>query len=105
MPPTRPGPRSLPIPNIQFNLKGATENGSSFAVTSLNQDGYAPGQLTGIQVATNGIIQARYSNGQSKPAGQIELARFRNPQGLQATGGNVWVRTVASGDAVVGVPG
>lgn len=99
------GVTTLPIPNIQFNLKGATENGSSFAVTSLNQDGYAPGQLTGIQVATNGIIQARYSNGQSKPAGQIELARFRNPQGLQATGGNVWVRTVASGDAVVGVPG
>jgi flagellar hook protein FlgE len=96
---------TLAIPGIQLNMTGATENGSSFAVTSLTQDGYAPGQLTGIQVANNGIIQARYSNGQSKPAGQIELASFRNPQGLQATGGNVWVRTVASGDAVVGVPG
>lgn len=96
---------TLAIPGIQLNVTGATENGSSFAVTNLTQDGYAPGQLTGIQVANNGVILARYSNGQSKPAGQLELASFRNPQGLQAMGGNVWVRTVASGDAVVGVPG
>ncbi|CAM3992001.1 flagellar hook protein FlgE [Roseateles saccharophilus] len=99
------GNPTLAIPGIQLNVTGATENGSSFAVTNLTQDGYAPGQLTGIQVANNGVIQARYSNGQSKPAGQLELASFRNPQGLQAMGGNVWVRTVASGDAVVGVPG
>ncbi len=99
------GNTTLAIPNIQLDLSGATENGSSFAVTNLTQDGYAPGQMTGNQVANNGIIQARYSNGQSKPAGQIELANFRNPQGLQTMGGNVWIRTVASGDAVVGVPG
>ncbi|MFN3861287.1 MAG: flagellar hook protein FlgE [Roseateles sp.] len=92
-------------PPIQLDLTGATENGSSFAVTNLSQDGYAPGQLTGITVANNGVILARYSNGQSKPAGQVELASFRNPQGLQTLGGNVWIRTVASGDAVVGVPG
>ncbi|MEO6276687.1 flagellar hook protein FlgE [Roseateles sp.] len=99
------GNPTLAIPNIQLDMTGATENGSSFAVTNLTQDGYAPGQLTGIQVANNGIVQARYSNGQSKPAGQVELATFRNPQGLQTMGGNVWIRTVASGDAVVGVPG
>ena len=99
------GNATLAIPGIQFDLLGATENGSSFAVTNLTQDGYAPGQLTGITVANNGVIQARYSNGQSKPAGQVELASFRNPQGLQAMGGNVWIRTVNSGDAVVGVPG
>ncbi|MFG6487341.1 flagellar hook protein FlgE [Roseateles sp. BYS78W] len=99
------GNSTLAIANIQLDLTGATENGSSFAVTNLTQDGYAPGQLTGITVANNGIVQARYSNGQSKPAGQVELANFRNPQGLQPTGHNVWVRTVASGDAVVGVPG
>jgi len=99
------GNPTLPIAGIQLDLTKASENGSSFAVTSLTQDGYAPGQLTGIQVANDGIIQARYSNGQSKPAGQVELASFRNPQGLQPVGGNVWIRTVGSGDAVVGVPG
>ena len=48
---------------------------------------------------------ARYSNGQSKPAGQIEIANFRNPQGLQPLGDNAWARTYASGDPVIGVPG
>jgi flagellar hook protein FlgE len=102
---TTRGNATLAIPNIQLDMTGAIENGSSFAVTALTQDGYAPGQLTGIQIANDGIVQARYSNGQSKPAGQIELATFRNSQGLQPVGGNVWLRTVGSGDPVVGVPG
>jgi len=99
------GSPTLAIPGIQFDLTGATENGSSFAVTNLTQDGYAPGQLSGILIENSGIVMARYSNGQSKPAGQIELANFRNAQGLQPLGGNVWARTFGSGEAVVGVPG
>jgi flagellar hook protein FlgE len=92
---------------LSFNLSldGATQYGSGFAVTSLAQDGYAPGQLSSIAIESDGIVMARYSNGQSKPAGQVELATFRNPQGLQALGGNVWANTFASGDPVVGVPG
>jgi len=99
------GAATLDIPGIQFDLLGATENGSSFAVTNLTQDGYAPGQLSGILIENSGIVMARYSNGQSKPAGQVELASFRSPQGLQPMGGNVWARTFSSGEAVVGVPG
>lgn len=99
------GATTLDIPNVELDLTGATENGSGFAVTDLTQDGYAPGQLSGIQIENSGIVMARYSNGQSKPAGQIELATFRNPQGLQPMGGNVWSRSFASGEAVVGVPG
>jgi len=59
----------------------------------------------GIQFEANGIVNARYSNGQSKPAGQVELATFRNPQGLSPTGGNGWARSYSSGDPIVGVPG
>lgn len=98
------GAAALDIPGIQVNLLGANENASPFAVTNVLQDGYAPGQLSGILIEGNGIITARYSNGQSKPAGQIEMANFRNPQGLQPLGGNTWARTFASGDAVLGTP-
>jgi len=91
---------------LSFNLSlaGATQYGTGFGVTNLSQDGYAPGQLSSIAIEGDGIVMARYSNGQSKPAGQIELATFRNPQGLQALGGNVWANSYASGDPVVGVP-
>ena len=44
-------------------------------------------------VESNGIVMARYSNGQSRPAGQVELAAFRNTQGLQPLGDNAWART------------
>jgi flagellar hook protein FlgE len=94
----------LDVPGIQVNLSGANENGSAFAVTNVVQDGYAPGQLAGILIEAGGIVTARYSNGQSKPAGQLEMANFRNPQGLQPLGGNVWGRTFGSGDAILGTP-
>lgn len=103
--PTLPIPFDPAGPAIRFDVLGATENGSSFAVTDLTQDGYAPGQLTGIVVEENGVVTARYSNGESKPAGQLELANFRNMQGLQPLGGNIWARTNTSGDPVVGTPG
>ncbi|MBH9553542.1 flagellar hook protein FlgE [Inhella gelatinilytica] len=98
------GAAALDIAGISVNLLSITENGSAFSVSEVLQDGYAPGQLSGILIENNGIVTARYSNGQTKPAGQIELANFRNVQGLQPLGGNVWASTFASGDPVLGVP-
>jgi len=99
------GGGTLPITGVQFDLSRATQFGSAFGVTDMRQDGYSAGLLTGIAVEANGIVTARYSNGQSRPAGQIEIATFRNPQGLQPIGDNAWARTFASGDPVAGVPG
>ena len=99
------GAETLEIPDVLLNLRSATQYGSAFGVTDLTQDGYSAGQLTAIAIEGNGIITARYSNGQSRPAGQIEVANFRNPQGLQPLGDNAWGRTFASGDPVNGVPG
>jgi flagellar hook protein FlgE len=99
------GAQTLAIPAVQLDLKGATEYGAGFGVTNLTQDGYAPGQLTGIGIQANGLVMATYSNGQNKPAGQIELANFRNPQGLQPQGGNAWARSASSGDPILGVAG
>jgi flagellar hook protein FlgE len=99
------GAATLAITGVALNVAGATQYGAQFGVTDLSQNGYAPGQLVGIQFEANGVLTARYSNGQSKPAGQVEVATFRNPQGLQPMGGNAWARTFATGDPIVGVPG
>jgi flagellar hook protein FlgE len=99
------GAATLPITGVQLDLSGAREYGTNFGVTNLTQDGYAPGQLNSISIEKDGIVTARYSNGQSKPAGQIEIANFRNLQGLQPVGGNGWQRTFASGDPILGTPG
>jgi flagellar hook protein FlgE len=92
------------ISNVALDMSNATQYGSKFSVTNLTQDGYAPGSLSSLSIDKTGIISANYSNGLTKAAGQLELANFRNPQGLQAMGGNAWVQTYASGDAVVGTP-
>lgn len=103
---TRPGGgNTQPITGVELDVGRATQYGASFGVTALTQTGYAPGQLSGITIEGNGIIMARYSNGQSSPAGQLELANFRNPQGLQPLGGNAWASTYTSGDPVVGAAG
>lgn len=99
------GATTLPILGVLLDLAEATQFGQTFGVTDLTQDGFSAGQLTSIAVETNGIITARYSNGQSRPAGQIELANFRNPQGLQPIGDNAWARTFTSGDPVLSTPG
>ncbi|HEX6720762.1 MAG TPA: flagellar hook protein FlgE [Burkholderiaceae bacterium] len=99
------GAATLAIPGIQLDLTSATQFGAGFGVTDMSQDGFAPGQLNSIAIESNGIVMARYSNGQSRPAGQIEIASFRNPQGLQPLGGNAWGRSFTSGDPVLGTPG
>jgi flagellar hook protein FlgE len=99
------GATTVPITGVALDVSGATQYGSAFGVTALSQDGYAAGSLTGVTFESTGVITATYSNGQTKPAGQLELATFRNPQGLEPTGGNAWVQTATSGDPIVGVPG
>ncbi len=99
------GAVTLPITGVALNLTGATQYGAGFGVTSMVQDGYTAGQLSGVTIENTGIVMATYSNGQSKPAGQLELAVFRNPQGLNPLGNNLWARSFASGDPTVGTPG
>lgn len=99
------GNSTEPIANIDLDLTGATQYGSPFGVTNLNPDGYAYGTLIGVNIDKNGIIKATYSNGESQEAGQLLLANFRNPQGLQPLGGNGWAETYASGNPLRTKPG
>lgn len=65
-----------------------------------------PPEATGISIAANGTISATMP-GESTPTelGQLTIATFVNPAGLQATGHNLFVATPASGEASVGAPG
>jgi flagellar hook protein FlgE len=94
-----------PTLSFSLDLKSATQYASNFAVSSLSQDGYTSGSLTGITVNDQGLIKASYSNGQTQFKGMISLASFRNTQGLQPLGGNNWSETFASGAPTTGQPG
>ncbi|MDD4978854.1 MAG: flagellar hook protein FlgE [Gallionella sp.] len=90
---------------LNINFATTSQFGSTFGVNSLTQDGYATGQLSGFSTGADGIIIGRYSNGQTKPMGQVVLANFSNAQGLVPMGNNQWAESVTSGIPLVGSPG
>jgi flagellar hook protein FlgE len=100
-------PNSITNPTLTFtlDLTNATQYATGFAVSSLAQDGYTSGSLTGITINEQGLIKARYSNGQTQFNGMISLASFRNNQGLEPLGGNNWAQSFASGEPTTGQPG
>jgi flagellar hook protein FlgE len=90
---------------LSFDLNGSTQLGSAFSVDTLSQDGLTIGRLTGVDINDTGIVFARFSNGASKPLGQVALARFQNPQGLSKLGDTQWGESASSGTPISGVAG
>jgi flagellar hook protein FlgE len=90
---------------VTLELGKTTQYGDKFGVSALVQDGHATGRLSSIEVSSEGVISARYSNGESTPLGQVALTMFANPQGLQPTGDNGWAETYESGQARRGPAG
>ncbi len=108
-PPTPPAttptvPTGAAQMNLTLDYSGSTQFGSNFSINSLSQDGYTSGRLAGFNTGADGTITGRYSNGQSRTLGQVVLASFSNPNGLQSLGGNAWSESSTSGAPLVGVP-
>ncbi len=59
-----------------------------------------------ITIATDGTVSYTLPNQTAaQTAGQIQLANFANPSGLNSLGQNLYQPTTASGDPVLGAPG
>jgi flagellar hook protein FlgE len=91
--------------DMTFNFSNVTQFGNNFGVTAVQQNGYTTGLLTGISIDDTGVVQAQYTNGNSVNLGQVALANFANPQGLEQLGNASWAPTNSSGEAVQGVAG
>ncbi|MBC53702.1 MAG: hypothetical protein CMQ34_07695 [Gammaproteobacteria bacterium] len=87
--------------NFRIDLSEMTAFGGDFSVQNSDQDGFAKGQLTGLEVNTRGLISARFSNGQSRVLGEVALANFANASGLANLGGSKFAETSESGAASV----
>lgn len=102
--PYNPGTGAADI-QMALNFATATQFGNAFGVNSLSQDGFTTGRLTGVSVDTEGIVFARFTNGQSTSLGKLALANFVNAQGLQQLGDTSWGESFQSGDALLGEAG
>ncbi|MFZ0535890.1 MAG: flagellar hook protein FlgE [Candidatus Sulfotelmatobacter sp.] len=78
---------------------------SPSTTSATNQDGSSSGSLVNFAIGGDGTITGSFSNGKTQALGQIALANFANVNGLQLDGTTDYSPTLASGPAVVGVPG
>ena len=82
-----------------------TQVGAASSTSATNQDGSASGSLVSFSIGSDGTIAGTFSNGETQALGQLALANFANPNGLQLDGNTDYSPTLASGAAVNGVPG
>lgn len=90
--------------NIKLDLVKSTQFGSAFGLYENKADGYTSGEFSGVAVAEDGGVYATFSNGEVKLQGQIALANFANPQGLETANNTTWYASQKSGEALIGVP-
>ncbi|VXD01196.1 flagellar basal-body rod protein FlgG [Pseudomonas sp. 9Ag] len=88
---------------FQLNAEGVMVNAQGLPLAPAIE---VPQGSTGFTVGADGIVTAVLA-GDTLPSelGQITLVNFTNPGGLEALGGNLYRESVASGEAVEGVPG
>lgn len=69
------------------------------------ENGNSSGKIEGFSIDPSGIVSGIFTNGERKALGQVMLAKFDNPMGLQKLGNNFFVDTRNSGEAQLGKPG
>lgn len=90
---------------LDFTKISGLANASGSSVAAARQDGSAPGVLASFIIGEDGLIRGVFSNGVTRDLGQIRLARFANPSGLQQRGQNMFASGVNSGLPIEGNPG
>lgn len=87
---------------LDFDLSETSQFGAGFVINNLQPNGSSAGRLRGIDIDENGVVFARFSNGQSNPLGKIALAQFPNVEGLQKVSNLAFGETFESGVALRG---
>ena len=87
---------------IQIDFTQSTQYSSPFAVLSQSQDGAPEGDLMGLDIGVDGLVNANYSNGSQQSLGKIVLANFSSPTGLRQVGDASYLASATSGKPKIG---
>ena len=89
--------------DFNLNSTGEIVNSSGLPLADYIE---VPEDAVGISISQDGVVTAQI-DGEASPMdlGQIEMAKFINPAGLRAEGGNLFAETEASGPPMIGIPG
>lgn len=90
---------------MSIDFTQSTQYSSAFAVLSQSQDGAPEGELMGLDIGVDGLVNATYSNGSQVSLGKIVLANFSSPTGLRQVGDASYLASATSGNAKIGEAG
>jgi flagellar hook protein FlgE len=91
--------------NPSVNTDALKEFGGSSTVSGIKQDGSEAGTLQSFKISSSGVVTGVFSNGQSITVGQVAMAMFNNPSGLEKAGDSAFRETPNSGLPQVGTAG
>ena len=100
--PTPPGAAPM---SVAIDYTGTTQFAGESTTSTDRADGYASGTYTGVELATDGSVVAKYTNGQKQSIGVIALATFPDEGALTAINDTSWVASTTSGTAMYDRPG
>jgi flagellar hook protein FlgE len=99
-----PGSTGISPFDVNLDMTAVSQLATEMQVQASNQNGFAPGSLTTFTISSDGVITGLFTNGLTRPIGQIAMAIFPNPGGLERMGTNLWRNTNNSGVPVYGQP-
>jgi flagellar hook protein FlgE len=122
---TSPSPVSLTLSNMTsgasdstFTLNlgtagetdGLTQYASSgttneISITSSTNNGSSAGSLSSVAVGDDGLVTAKYSNGESLIVAKVPVATFADEEGLSQLSGSTYSASSQAGTAVLSTAG
>lgn len=96
---------SATIGPVSLDLSRLTMFSSETDLRELSKDGNEAGSLESINIDKYGVVSGIYSNGRRQVIGQIAIADFQNPMGLEKVGNTMFINTVNSGEPMIGAAG
>jgi flagellar hook protein FlgE len=94
-------PDGTPV-TIDLSTLTAYADASGKSALSQASDGAPVGTLTAFTLNPDGTITGSFSNGMKQTLGQLAMATFNNPEGLEKAGGTLFTVTTNSGGAQIG---
>lgn len=97
-----PASTSAPEFDVQLDFSNIEQLKTETQVQATDQNGFPPGSLQSFSIGPDGTITGLFTNGLIRTIGQVAMAVFPNPGGLERIGSNLYRTTDNSGIAVTG---
>jgi flagellar hook protein FlgE len=90
--------------NMTVDLSGFSQVATASSVNGVVADGNGASQVQGLEIDTEGNVNAIFADGRNSTLGTIALSDFINKDGLKREGNNIYFATENAGAIQIGVP-